>query len=607
MLALIAITLPPVIMAALWRKLEGGICDLKNFLLSYTVSLLLVNVLDMFIFNLLTRSSFSLTDQINGFSGFAMKYILMSCFFAVSIPYAVRYCRDNIRLTLRREETTTFYFPWRAASILYTVLLFGMNFIRIFDNNFCGDEGYSIMLSKMSVTDMLSTTALDVHPPLYYLLLMGFCRIFGGYGWVYHVVSILPYGLCLIFIMTVIWKRFGKGSAFLLVTLASLVSNAVTYNVEARMYSLAAMFMLFAYYAFYKIITDEEISSYIFFVLASLGAAYSHYYAMMAVAFFYLGLLVMVVRKKLKIRTLLAVYLATIVGYMPWMVQMITTFQRTADNFWIEQAQSVKDGLLYYFLSERVKFSWLMLFLSIGIVAVLMVADKKIVSVNTGGVKTEIRLGFPSEKLSDTTVWLLWGLIASLGTLGLAQLISVLVRPAFAVRYLYPVSILMWAVLSIGLSRIKFTGKFLLPLVLLLVLAVCGLEYQYTYNYEKQLNDICTSTQEYMLNNIGSSDMMLTNGSQLGWTILRYYIPDVSYKTISSGYSDFDPDTVYWLVWENDLSEEEQLWLAEYGYCAVEVYHGGVFGSNFVHIYRMEENVESDLEQEVEAELRTES
>ena len=52
----------------------------------------------------------------------------------------------------------------------YAFVLFLINFIRIFDNAFWGDEGFSILLAKMSVHEMIATTASDVHPPLYYLL-----------------------------------------------------------------------------------------------------------------------------------------------------------------------------------------------------------------------------------------------------------------------------------------------------------------------------------------------------------------------------------------------------------------------------------------------------
>lgn len=51
---------------------------------------------------------------------------------------------------------------------VYSLVLFGMHFIRIFDNSFWGDESYTIQLVKMNFFRMCFTTAKDVHPPLYY-------------------------------------------------------------------------------------------------------------------------------------------------------------------------------------------------------------------------------------------------------------------------------------------------------------------------------------------------------------------------------------------------------------------------------------------------------
>lgn len=60
------------------------------------------------------------------------------------------------------------HISWNKILYVYAFLLFLMNFIRIFDNAFWGDEGFSIRLAQMTVGDMAATAA-DVHPPLYYL------------------------------------------------------------------------------------------------------------------------------------------------------------------------------------------------------------------------------------------------------------------------------------------------------------------------------------------------------------------------------------------------------------------------------------------------------
>lgn len=296
MLAFIAIFLPAVLMVVLWEKLfYGDNNDWGRWAVEYILSIITINVFDMFIVNYIFKSTGDIVVKITGYSEFAIKYIFLSCVFAIGVPYAVQYWKKHIHVTVNvHRDNNVSSFPWRLVIIAYSLILFIINLICIFDNNFWGDEAFSIRLAKMSVGEMLNVTANDVHPPLYYLLMIGAYRVLGEHGWVYHVVSIVPYAIGLIFILTVIWKRFGKGSALLMVTLTSIMSTAVTYNVEARMYSLAALFMMLAFYAFYLIITEGgKISSYVFFVIASLGAAYSHYYAMVSVAFFYLALFVL--------------------------------------------------------------------------------------------------------------------------------------------------------------------------------------------------------------------------------------------------------------------------------------------------------------------------
>lgn len=51
--------------------------------------------------------------------------------------------------------------------VFYTIILFSLNIVRIFDNNFWEDEAFTIWLSRMNIANMISETAKDVHPPLY--------------------------------------------------------------------------------------------------------------------------------------------------------------------------------------------------------------------------------------------------------------------------------------------------------------------------------------------------------------------------------------------------------------------------------------------------------
>jgi hypothetical protein len=75
---------------------------------------------------------------------------------------------------------------------------------------------------------------------------------------------------------------------------------------------------------------------------------------------------------------------------------------------------------------------------------------------------------------------------------------------------------------------------------------------------------------------------------------LECYLPEISHQYISAGYDAFDEDTTYWLVWVDDLSESELEWLDAANYTPTEVYHVGVLGSNYFHLYQLEQKESSD-------------
>ena len=170
--------------------------------------------------------------------------------------------------------------------IIYTAVLAVLNGVRIMDSTYWFDEIFSIKLINMTIPEMLRATANDVHPPLYYVILKVFCHFFSQSGPALHAASLLPYVIVLILALTVIRRRFGRSTAFLFVTFMSLLQCTLRYNVEIRMYSWVVLFVLTAYLSLYAIFNSNRKRSYVLFTAASLAAAYSHYYALIAVAFF---------------------------------------------------------------------------------------------------------------------------------------------------------------------------------------------------------------------------------------------------------------------------------------------------------------------------------
>ena len=91
---------------------------------------------------------------------------------------------------------------------------------------------------------------------------------------------------------------------------------------------------LAAYLALHNILHSGKTSDWVIFSVASLCAAYTHYYALISVAFFYLALLSLLPQDKSSFKKILITYCAAVVVYLPWLLVLLPTFKRAAADWW---------------------------------------------------------------------------------------------------------------------------------------------------------------------------------------------------------------------------------------------------------------------------------
>lgn len=479
-----------------------------------------------------------------------------------------------------------------ALVFIYAAAVFVMNLIRIFDNEFWSDEVYSIMLSRMHLFDMVSETASDVHPPLYYLFLMMLRNMLGDHGWVYHLAALIPFAFVLVFILTVLYKRFGFGSALIMITLCGLSENALNYNIEVRMYSLAFMFVLFSFYELLRVLEGEKNASALF-ILFSLGAAYSHYYALISVAFFYIAILINVIRKKFELKKLYVIYGVTVIGYLPWLVKAVVTLMRTKNDFWMKEIPGIRDLIKYFYLTDNKWYSYAMFVLTFALAAYVIIRGRReraagvsgkdadsVGSSGTGGDGAIIALS------SDTaSVWLIAGLSSAVFTCVIGEAVSYIVRPVFTFRFIYPVVSVMWMVLAASVSFLK--KKEIVGIIITAVsLASFFHGYRYLFIYDRITDELCVDTMERVPQVISSEDILITNDPYMDWMLLDYYVPGHEHEYTEDLDISFDENRSYVLVWSDVLSGDEINILSEKGYEAEPEIIDGLLGDR-VNIYRL--------------------
>lgn len=105
--------------------------------------------------------------------------------------------------------------------------------------SFWVDEAYTARIAQLPALEIIKTTAGDVHPPLYYLLLRGWMLVFGDSEAALRSMSMVLDVAATAAIADLAWLLFRRRPVVLLaVALHVLSPFAILYAQEARMYSL---------------------------------------------------------------------------------------------------------------------------------------------------------------------------------------------------------------------------------------------------------------------------------------------------------------------------------------------------------------------------------
>ena len=103
------------------------------------------------------------------------------------------------------------------------------------------DEAYSIMVAKRSVSEIIRLSALDTHPPLYYLVLKIWANVFGWSELALRSLSVIFYGASIAVAGCFIKRHFNARAAIYVLTMLLLAPLLMRYGFEIRMYAMASL------------------------------------------------------------------------------------------------------------------------------------------------------------------------------------------------------------------------------------------------------------------------------------------------------------------------------------------------------------------------------
>ncbi len=300
----------------------------------------------------------------------------------------------------------------------------------------------------MYLVEIVQLTALDVHPPLYYLLLKLFEDALSVFSTeltfkiiVAKLFSVLAYILTAVLCWTKLRKVETKGFRELLLLSMFAISKVLGYSIEIRMYGWALLFVTGSY-LYAKDIMDgvSTPKSWGLLVVFSLCSAYTHNFALISMAAVWLYLLIWLVlhnRKALKLWFCWGVL--TVAGYFPWFLVLMRQTSAVAESYWISTITlSTVVGYITYLFPDIYIFVPIVVF-----VFLLNQSNRKNLFYNSIGALIPIT------------------------TLGIGLAISLAVRPMFVIRYLIPCVICLW--ITILICWCKMVSKFKVVVTALLV------------------------------------------------------------------------------------------------------------------------------------------
>ena len=154
--------------------------------------------------------------------------------------------------------------------------------LRLFDisrSNIWHDEGYTMWLLRYNVSEILTRTARDVHPPGYYLIAKPWVMIFGTSVFSIRFLS-LKFSVGIIYLAyKIIEMIVDNKAAFWTGIFLSFSPFLIRFGQEARMYGVVAFFTTLATYYFVKYIKEKKPIYLVGYTIAMIIAMYTQYYS----------------------------------------------------------------------------------------------------------------------------------------------------------------------------------------------------------------------------------------------------------------------------------------------------------------------------------------
>lgn len=202
------------------------------------------------------------------------------------------------------------------------------------------DEAYSLLLARETPERIWALTALDVHPPLYYVLLHYWVAVWGESPLAARAFSVLADIGTLLLCIKLMSLVSTRQATWIAALLLALLPISVRYSQEARMYALLGFWLMGATVALVCWARHPEQKRFaLIYVLLMIAAFYTHYFAGLCVLvhwLFWWQSRVSANAAAIAPDRWLIANCAVVFWYLPWVPSLIDQLSDTSNLEWIE-------------------------------------------------------------------------------------------------------------------------------------------------------------------------------------------------------------------------------------------------------------------------------
>lgn len=229
----------------------------------------------------------------------------------------IRRVLGKVRAAGLRMRVQGAYGPLAPAAILFAAVL--VRSWALGSKSLWFDETFSVFVSRQPFLDIPRLlSAYDAHPPLYYLLLHAWMRLFGSSETAIRVPSV-TISLAVVLLTFLLARRLaGTGVGLLAGVLMAFSPFQVMAAREARMYPFLTAFILAASYALWVALERGRRRHWIAYGACMLLGFYTHNFAFLVAAAHALYVL-RFHRKSPQLRAWALALAAAVILYLPWL------------------------------------------------------------------------------------------------------------------------------------------------------------------------------------------------------------------------------------------------------------------------------------------------